>query len=165
MDQLWHAAILDTQFYASLQEALGVVIHHRPEGASDKEAEQRAKRLSVMEGIYKTFFSTSPLEHRPYTPPASPLQHPAVQSDQHNSNKIEFRVWRPTQREIGFKAKPHTKVSAIITAVADQMKISRKTIRLFHEGYRIGVYDDDTIASRGVGNGDVLEVILEQAGC
>ena len=43
MDEIWHAAILDTQFYASLQEALGVVIHHRPEGASDKEAAQRTK--------------------------------------------------------------------------------------------------------------------------
>jgi|TARA_R110002060_G_scaffold27509_8_gene37363 hypothetical protein len=51
MDEIWHAAILDTQFYASLQEALGVVIHHRPEGASDKEAAQRTKRLSVMEGV------------------------------------------------------------------------------------------------------------------
>ena len=74
MDEIWHAAILDTQFYASLQEALGVVIHHRPEGASDKEAAQRTKRLSVMEGIYKTFFSTNPLERRPPTPPAGSFQ-------------------------------------------------------------------------------------------
>ncbi|KAH7411385.1 hypothetical protein BKA64DRAFT_380163 [Cadophora sp. MPI-SDFR-AT-0126] len=164
MDQLWHAAILDTQLYAGLQDALGLVIHHRPEGASDKEAEQRARRLSVMEGIYKTFFSTKPLESRPYTPPASPPQPPAVQSDMHDANEIRICVRTPAAHAIYFKVQPHAKFSSIITAVTDRMKISRKTIRLFHEGHRIKEYVD-TIASRGVRDGDVLEVFLEQGGC
>ena len=62
MDDLWHAAILDTQFYAELQAALGVTLHHRPFGAHSAEAyEQREARFTTMEVLYRTFFSTDPV--------------------------------------------------------------------------------------------------------
>lgn len=57
MDRLWHAAILDTQFYVDLQAALGLILHHRPVGAHDEEIEQRKKRLSAMKALYYQFFS------------------------------------------------------------------------------------------------------------
>ena len=73
MDELWHAAILDTKLYADLQEALGLVLHHRPSGASDQESEHREKRLTVMEAIYRASFSTEPLGRAPLqTSPPQP---------------------------------------------------------------------------------------------
>jgi len=68
VDELWHAAILDTKLYAELQEALALVLHHRPSGASDQESEHREMRLTVMKAIYRANFSTDPLGHRPLKP-------------------------------------------------------------------------------------------------
>ncbi|KAF4618981.1 hypothetical protein G7Y89_g14866 [Cudoniella acicularis] len=87
MDTLWHAAILDTRFYAELQKALGCVLHHRPEGASDNEAEARKLRLASMEALYTVYFTSKPSGsevvvpvqklHQPNTPPAlNPLNGP-----------------------------------------------------------------------------------------
>ena len=58
---MWHALILQTRLYADLQQALGCVLHHRPEGASDQEAASRGMRLRAMEGLYGTFLSFNPL--------------------------------------------------------------------------------------------------------
>jgi ubiquitin len=68
VDELWHAAILDTQLYADLQDTLGVVLHHRPSGASEQESEHREKRLTVMKAIYSAFFSADPLGRAPPQP-------------------------------------------------------------------------------------------------
>ncbi|KAK0119476.1 hypothetical protein ONS95_010923 [Cadophora gregata] len=62
MDEGWHAAILNTQFYVKLQEALGITLHHRPEGAV--ELDQKPTRLAAMKALYKTFFQTEPLTDR-----------------------------------------------------------------------------------------------------
>lgn len=59
MDQIWHAAILDTQFYADLQAALGKLLHHRPSGASEHKDKQM--RLDTMTALYAGFFSAEPL--------------------------------------------------------------------------------------------------------
>lgn len=61
MDAVWHAAILNTRFYADLQAALGVTLHHNPANASEDQAEQRQKRLSTMNALYKVFFDAKPL--------------------------------------------------------------------------------------------------------
>ncbi|KAF9741386.1 hypothetical protein PMIN01_00925 [Paraphaeosphaeria minitans] len=61
MDSLWHTAILDTKFYASLQSALGLTIHHDPSGLGGSQAEQRENGLTTMTAIYKSFFGTEPL--------------------------------------------------------------------------------------------------------
>lgn len=62
MDELWHTAILDTQFYANLQLALGLTLHHRPAGALAHESEQREGRLCAMETLYRMFFHSDPLQ-------------------------------------------------------------------------------------------------------
>ena len=62
MDELWVAAIVDTQEYADLQVALGIKLHRRygvSEPAADLEA--RALRLSTMNCLYKNFFGSEPL--------------------------------------------------------------------------------------------------------
>lgn len=77
MDKLWHAAILDTQFYKNLQVALDFNLRHRPAGASEKESEQRKKRLETMNGLYRAFFATEPTVlsvHKPVTPAAGRLR-------------------------------------------------------------------------------------------
>jgi hypothetical protein len=76
VDELWHAAILDTKLYAELQEALGLVLHHRPSGASDQESEHREKRLAVMKAIYRANFSTDPLGRPPLKPAVSSRPQP-----------------------------------------------------------------------------------------
>ncbi|TVY56172.1 hypothetical protein LSUE1_G009540 [Lachnellula suecica] len=63
MDDLWHAAVLDTLFYADLQAAPGLTIHHRPSGASEGESELRQVRLDTVKSLYKGYFSTDPTEH------------------------------------------------------------------------------------------------------
>jgi hypothetical protein len=63
VDKLWHAAILDTRLYAYLQDPLGLVLHHRPSGASEQESKQREKRLTFMKTIYHMYFSTEPLRY------------------------------------------------------------------------------------------------------
>ncbi|KAG4441343.1 hypothetical protein IFR05_003157 [Cadophora sp. M221] len=62
MDEIWHAAILDTRFYVKLQEALGITIHYQPGGATEWENKQM--RLAAMEATYKTFFKTEPVTSR-----------------------------------------------------------------------------------------------------
>lgn len=63
MDELWHAAVLDTQFYANLQAALGLTLHHRPSGALPQNKEAREIRLSAMKSLYRSIFGSDPLEY------------------------------------------------------------------------------------------------------
>jgi hypothetical protein len=74
VDELWHAAILDTQFYADFQGALGLILHHRPSGASEQESEQREKQLTAMTAIYRAFFSANPRGYGPPQPTVPPVR-------------------------------------------------------------------------------------------
>ncbi|CAI6334821.1 unnamed protein product [Periconia digitata] len=62
MDQLWHAAILDTKFYAQLQSVFGVMLHHNPSGAAEEQTSQRQKRLETMQVLYKNFFNDEAID-------------------------------------------------------------------------------------------------------
>ncbi|KAL5385215.1 hypothetical protein PMIN02_008943 [Paraphaeosphaeria minitans] len=74
MDHLWHAAVLDTEFYAQLQSALGVKLRHNPKGASDRDSNNRQKRLTRMTALYKSFFAKEPLVSNPlYVAPVLPI--------------------------------------------------------------------------------------------
>lgn len=103
-DQVRHAAILDAQFYTDLRQALGVTINHRPEGASDEEAEHRAKRLVAMEGIYKAFFLANPLGRRPATPPASPPQ--VIQASPAADQRFSLRLAFQDENSVNMAVKP-----------------------------------------------------------
>jgi hypothetical protein len=68
MEHMWHAAILDTQFYSSLQWQLGMELHHRPQGALEAEEEQMEWRCRDMVTLYKLRYGSEPLgweESRP----------------------------------------------------------------------------------------------------
>ncbi|PVH87533.1 hypothetical protein DL98DRAFT_581543 [Cadophora sp. DSE1049] len=62
MDELWVAAIVDTQVYADLQNALGIKLYRRY-GVSEPAADQvaRALRQATMKCLYKNFFGSEPL--------------------------------------------------------------------------------------------------------
>ncbi|KAK7179656.1 ubiquitin-like protein 1 [Paraphaeosphaeria sporulosa] len=78
MDDLWHAAVLDTEFYAQLQSALGVKLRHNPKGASEQDFNNRQKRLTRMAALYKTFFGDEePLvSKQSYVASVLPFQQP-----------------------------------------------------------------------------------------
>ena len=61
MDDVWHAAILDTSFYASLQTKLGLTIHHRPSGAMEADAGARAERLVNLTNVYRMRYDEVPI--------------------------------------------------------------------------------------------------------
>jgi ubiquitin-large subunit ribosomal protein L40e len=59
IDAFWHAAILNTRFYANLMVVLGVdMIHHNPKGASEEETVARAQRKSLYFALYKELFGS-----------------------------------------------------------------------------------------------------------
>lgn len=61
---IWHETILNTQFYKELQAALQLEIHHRPEGAADRETTERMRRLTTMKRLYLAIFSAEPKERK-----------------------------------------------------------------------------------------------------
>ena len=61
MDDMWHAAILNTSFYASLQTKLGLTIHHRPSGATEADAGARAERLVNLTNVYRMRYDEEPI--------------------------------------------------------------------------------------------------------
>ena len=89
VDELWHAAILDTKFYADLQSAMGVVLHHRPSGAPEQESEPREKRLKKMSAMYTAFFSTNPLG-------VSAQPHPSLQPNLSEAHLISKAPLHPS---------------------------------------------------------------------
>jgi len=63
MDHMWHAAILDTKFYAELQRQLCMAIHHNPQGG--KDAKKREERLQNMRVVYRMQYGEDPFEAKP----------------------------------------------------------------------------------------------------
>ena len=55
------------------------MLHHRPDGVSDEEAEARKLRLATMENLYGAYFATKPLRS---------LLLPAALNRSHNVNEL-----------------------------------------------------------------------------
>jgi hypothetical protein len=68
MDHIWHAAVLDTRLYESLQQHVGMKIHHNPGGANrtPEETRKRNARLDRMVAAYKERFGSTPIGLRPH---------------------------------------------------------------------------------------------------
>jgi hypothetical protein len=60
VDALWHAAILDTEFYVDLQAVIGLLLHHKP--PREQQTESQNRRLLTMMAFYKKSFGTLPFE-------------------------------------------------------------------------------------------------------
>ena len=156
MDELWHATILDTKLYADLQETLGLVLHHRPSGASDQESEHREKRLTVMKAIYRANFSTDPLG---LAPPQTSRPQPGPRI----LNPISIFVRTLT-------GNIHT-LTIDMLATIDDVKSAIQSIggppvrdqRLFYAG-RVLEYGR-TVESYGIGNESTVVLTTRLVGC
>jgi len=118
VDELWHAAILNTKFYADLQAALGFVLHHRPSGASPEELEPRTKRLAIMKAIYNTFFGSDPLQLIPLTMQSHPQSSLPQVSGPH-LNEISVLVMTPMERTIRIRISKQATIEDVKRVIQD----------------------------------------------
>lgn len=182
VDELWHAAILDTKLYADLQSAMGVVLHHRPSGAPEQESEPREKRLKKMSAMYTAFFSTNPLG-------VSAQPHPSLQPNLSEAHLISKAPLHPSLlpqpnviktnsvpdetlsidvlifngMELRFKVRTRTSARCIMRAIEEKTDISGTTLRIFFDGRRLE--DGDTVGFVNMKDGDTILCTTEQRGC
>lgn len=164
MDELWHAAILDTQFYAHLQDALDVILHHRPSGASETEA--RENRLAAMKSVYTAFFGGTPLKpvhshlgrldgrHQPQR---------AADLRRRPENSIFVKSLTGTVTMIKVSANGEEHIGELKTKIELVQGTPVELQRLVFRGRALE--DSETLASYGIGNDSTLHLILRQLGC
>jgi len=158
VDELWHAAILDTQMYADLQSALGLTLHHRPSGASQQESELREKRLTAMKAMYSAFFSTEPLGSTPPQPSRLQL---AVHRD-----AIQIFIHTYTGKTVEVNVDRQATFGDVMRAFEKHEGISMKEHRLMYNNTLVCSDETDmTVEGYGVENGDTLELYQKQTGC
>ncbi|KAJ3351333.1 hypothetical protein GGF32_004332 [Allomyces javanicus] len=79
IDAIWHAHVLDTRGYKTMNEQLPFWIHHDPSGAYDEDAGNRARRLENTRACYRARWGALPAAMwddvaRPSTRGSSPAQ-------------------------------------------------------------------------------------------
>jgi hypothetical protein len=129
MDTLRHAAILDTYFYAELQDALGCLLHHRPFKISKKEIEARATRLRAMKSLYKAFFLEDPLEHK-----ETQISMDSVKRKRDPVNIQVVSMFGPPEN---FNIQPWTSLEFLKKAVATRLGTKLDWIRLISNGVEL----------------------------
>ena len=158
MDIIWHAAILDTKFYADLQQSMGCILHHRPSGASEQEAQQRELRLSTMQDMYRAFFEKDPIalmrrRPRPSPEPASPLRGQAMQ----------VFVKTLTGRVITVSIRPEETINELKWHIQNIEGIPAEEQRLVFAGCKLG--SDKTLHEVGIEKESTIHCTLPLRGC
>ncbi|KAF8853886.1 ubiquitin-domain-containing protein [Acephala macrosclerotiorum] len=158
MDELWHAAILDTQLYADLQDALGLVLHHRPSGASEQESGHREKRLAMMKAIYRASFSTNPLEYGRAAPQAS-----RPQLAGHLRNPISIFVVSLSGMKISMTVDKQATIDTIKSVYENLEGVPADQQRLIFAGRQLE--DEKTLEHYRIGNEATVHLVTRLIGC
>lgn len=159
MDELWHAAILDTRFYTELQQALGVILHHRPSGASAQEAPQREVHFTAIRALYQAFFLGVPLAPSPFPQSYRPPQSPFPQLPQH----IAIFVRPGTGADYPLTISNQTTIDGTKSTVQDVAGIPPGQQRLIFAGRQLE--GGRTLEDYGVINGSTLYLVFRLIGC
>jgi len=160
VDELWHAAILDTRLYAALQNALGLVLHHHPSGASEQDSENREMRLAAMKAIYRVSFSSDPLGHAP-PQPSRPLPH--FQLARRFQNPISIFVTDMAGRTFPMTVNKQATINDVKRAIQDLEGISPDLQRLIFMGTQMD--DCRTLEDYNIDNSSTLYLKLRLSGC
>ncbi|KAL2069424.1 hypothetical protein VTL71DRAFT_14103 [Oculimacula yallundae] len=165
MDEIWHAAILDTRFYADLQAGLGATLHHRPSGASDEETVSRERRLAVMKGIYRANFSADPL-----TPGYMIGRHESPPSSLINTS---IRLARSSGVQIFVKTLTGKKIELTVrgTSLVQDLKATIKEIEGISEDWQRLIFagqllqEGRSLSSYAVQEESVIHLVTGLRGC
>lgn len=156
MDQLWHAAILDTQFYAELQSALGMIIHHQPSGADEREAKLREDWLTDMTALYIHYFTAYPTE-------LGLVQPSRTQYTDGTDTSISVFVNNLKGNIITFFFGTQTTIGLVKIGIQERDGTPVDHQQLYFAGKRLE--DDETLADYGISNESALHLVLRPSGC
>ena len=163
MDEIWHAAILDTKFYEDLQGALGLALHHRPSGASVEEFESREKRLALMHATYSIFFLAEPIQYSQQVPqqsnPASQISRP--QPNEHNN--ISIIVQMLTGKRIPITIIYHETIRDLKETIEYKEGLPVCHQNLVFQGKELE--DDKTLVHYDIGDATVIYLRVTISGC
>ncbi|KAH7346274.1 hypothetical protein BKA65DRAFT_551195 [Rhexocercosporidium sp. MPI-PUGE-AT-0058] len=175
MDQVWHAAILDTHFYATLQANIGLNIHHNPSGADSNDANDderekkttaRERRLAVMIGIYKAYFSSNPLRS-PCNENDAPRvrRYPRIGTPIHLPDTTGMQIFVKGIKGETFtlRVRSTSLVEDIKATIEENIGIPREDQRLIWAGKQL--QDGRTLAFYKIQREDTLHLVLRMTGC
>ena len=161
MDDMWHAAILDTSFYASLQTKLGLTIHHRPSGAMEADAGARAERLVNLTNVYRLRYDEVPIGLN--VEPSKEAATIEMGSVPVNDDPISI-VASYHGRETRFIVRPRTTVEELVELINNAEGISPRRMRLSFNGTQMeSAYDP--LWSYGIVCDSVVDIVERLTGC
>lgn len=147
IDAVWHQAILHTELYARLQKRLRQKIHHRPEGALESD---RAVRVERTRTLWKTLFSSEPLEVPDLPPP--PFAVPLILKDSVSDKTTRVEVPLAT-----------TTIGQVKEMIHDLNGSPVADLFLSYGANRFRD-DDDTLAKLGVPSGAIITYTVRPKG-